>query len=390
MAEKLYSLGPLTETITEASEAAEQKCRLKFGQVLVLGVIAAAYLALATTLSIAVAAGIQPPGLQKLVMGAVFPVGLIAVVVAVSELSTGNYLTAALGAWTLRIGWRQTLYNWAGSYAGNFLGAFLLAVIIVQGAHVLVGPMWGEQWVDLLKKMVLAKASLSPFEAFLRGILCIWLVDLAVWQAYRAKDTTSKFLLIWFPTFAFFALGLEHSVVNMFLFPAAIFAGADVSWSLFLANNLIPVVLGNVVGGVFIVGMLYWYSAGLPVARRRGGDSGDVVIEQASYGLLGVNLVRGIATSAAFVVLFPGIAGGLSVVLPADLGVFVPVAVIAYLAAAAFALPMAFRRIAQGVSPEKWQRTDALAPWLPDNGAHPREASAQASLQTLAQKTGDF
>lgn len=390
MTEKLYSLGSLTETITEASEAAEKKCMLRFGQVLVLGVIASAYLALATTLSIAVASGIEPVSLQKLVMGAVFPVGLIAVLIAVSELSTGNYLTAALGAMTLRIGWRQTLCNWAGSYAGNFLGAFLLAVVIIHGARVLVGPMWGEPWVSLLQKIVVAKASLSPLEAFLRGLLCIWLVDLAVWQAYRVKDSTSKFLLIWFPTFAFFALGLEHSVVNMFLFPAGIFAGADVSWSRFLVNNLVPVVLGNVVGGVFIVGMLYWYSAGLPVTKRLGDTSAGVVVEQGSYGLLGANLIKGTATSAAFVILFPGIAGGLSILLPAELGLFIPVAVIVYLATVALALPAAFRRSAERVSLETYQRAEALPPWFPGNGALLRQTGPQADLKTLGQKSGEY
>ncbi|MBI2953216.1 MAG: formate/nitrite transporter family protein [Chloroflexi bacterium] len=389
MAEKLYSLGSLTETIADASEAAEKKCMLKFGQVLVLGVIASAYLAMATTLSIAVAAGIEPTSLQKLVMGAVFPVGLIAVIIAVSELSTGNYLTTALGALSLRVSWKQTLYNWAGSYAGNFLGAFLLAVVIIFGARVLVGPMWGEQWIALLQKTVAAKASLSPVEAFFRGILCIWLVDLAVWQAYRVKDTTSKFLLIWFPTFAFFALGLEHSVVNMFLFPTAIFTGADVTWSQFLVNNLTPVVMGNVVGGVFIVGVLYWYSAGLPIVRRLGNGSAEVLVEQGSSRVLEANLAKGVATSAAFVVLFPGIAGGLSLLLPADLGLFIPITVTAYLAAAALVLPKVLGRMPDDAATETWHGTKTQSQGIRKNGSHARQARAQVNLKTLVQNVED-
>lgn len=350
MADKPYKVAALVETIAEASEAAEKKCMLGFGQIMALGVIAAGYLALATTLSIAVGAGIELPGVQKLVMGAVFPVGLIAVLMAVSELSTGNYLTAPLGAMMARIGWRHTFYVWAGSYAGNFLGAFIMAAIIIHGAHIFVGPMWGEQWVALLKKYVTVKAHLAPMEAFWRGVLCIWLVDLAVWQAYRVKDTTSKFLLIWFPTFAFFTLGLEHSVVNMFIFPAAIFAGADITWSDFMLHNLTPVVMGNIVGGVFIVGMLYWYSAGLPVEKpiaRLGslvGGHGGSNVEMGNYRLLGLHIGRGVLAVAIAVALLPGVGAGLSVLLPAEAGIVVPLMVIVYLTTLAYVLSLVFRK----------------------------------------------
>lgn len=329
----------LAETINEASSMAEMKCQLHFGQCMAQGVAAAAYLALATTLAIALGATIESVSVQRLVMGAVFPVGLIAVVVAVSELSTGNYLSAALGAMTNTISWRNVLFNWSASYAGNFLGAFLLAAIVVNGAHVLTGAMWGQPWVDLLKKMAVAKASLSPVEAFWRGFLCIWLVDLAIWQSYRVKDYTAKFLLIFFPTFAFFALSLEHSVVNMFLFPAAIFAGAAVTWREFLLNNLVPVVLGNAIGGTFIVGMLYWFSAGLPIRNhvKVPATSGNPLNhsnaqqEQGTVTILGMNIVKAMTVIAVFVGLFPAGAAGLALVLPESLGILIPVLVIIYL-----------------------------------------------------------
>lgn len=334
----------LSETISEASSAAELKCKLHFGQCMVLGVAAAAYLALATTLAIAMGATIESPSVQKLVMGAVFPVGLIAVVVAVSELSTGNYLSAPLGAMTATISWKNVLFNWAASYAGNFLGAFLLAAIVIQGAHVLTGVMWGQAWVDFLKKIVEAKASLSPVEAFWRGFLCIWLVDLAIWQSYRVKDYTSKFLLIFFPTFAFFALSLEHSVVNMFLFPAGIFAGASVTWREFLLNNLVPVVLGNAVGGTFIVGMLYWFSAGLPVKNHQ--KAPDITVnpgvytnvqqEQGTMAILGMNIVKALTITIIFVSLVPAGAAGLALVLPENSGILIPLSVVIYLSMVAY------------------------------------------------------
>ncbi|MBI4285266.1 MAG: formate/nitrite transporter family protein [Chloroflexi bacterium] len=339
MKEESHAHNPLTETIMEASHAAEKKCRLSYGQAIVLGVVAAAYLALATTLALSLGATITSPSVQKLVQGAVFPVGLIAVVVAVSELSTGNYLVTPLGAMTLCIHWRHVLRNWAMSYAGNFMGAFLLAVVIIQGAHLFSGAMWGQTWVDHLTKTTMAKASLTPLEAFWRGFLCIWLVDLAIWQSYRVKDITAKFLLIWFPTFAFFAMGLEHSVVNMFLFPAAIFIGAPISWTQFLLNNLAPVVLGNIIGGTFIVGMLYWFSAGLPL--KMAAAPGIIASDNPghrSLPLLAMNLLKGMGVTAIFFALFPAGAAGLSLLLPKSWGIVIPVVVMAYFAIVAFLL----------------------------------------------------
>ncbi|MBI4296769.1 MAG: formate/nitrite transporter family protein [Chloroflexi bacterium] len=336
MKQRFHAYTPLVETITEASHAAETKCALSFGQGIALGVVAAAYLALATTLALAMGATITSPSIQKLVQGAVFPVGLIAVVIAVSELSTGNYLVTPLGAMTRCIHWRHVLHNWAVSYAGNFLGAFLLAAVIIQGAHLFTGAMWGQQWVDHLTKTALTKANLSPFEAFWRGFLCIWLVDLAIWQAYRVKEIAAKFLLIWFPTFAFFALGLEHSVVNMFLFPAAIFAGAPISWSQFLLNNLTPVVLGNVVGGTFIVGMLYWFSAGLPLKTTEASAASHSGTSQ--LPLLTTNFLKGVGITVVFFSLFPAGAAGLSYILPRSWGIVVPLVVIVYLTLLAFIL----------------------------------------------------
>ncbi|MBI4330825.1 MAG: formate/nitrite transporter family protein [Chloroflexi bacterium] len=341
MNQKLHLNPALLETIADASSSAETKCRLNFGQGLALGVIAAAYLALATTLAFAVSASITSPSVQKLVMGAVFPVGLIAIVMAVAELSTGNYLTTPLGAMTSCVRWRHVLSNWAVSYAGNFLGSFLLAAIIIKGANVFTGAGWGQEWVNMVSKVATTKASLSAMEAFWRGFLCIWLVDLAVWQAYRVKEPAAKFLLIWFPTFAFFALGLEHSVVNMFLFPAAIFAGASITWTQFLVNNLVPVVLGNVVGGMFVVGMLYWFSGGLPVLQPStagGGNPSGRTAGAGSYALLGVNALKGLALAAVFLGLFPAAAAALALLLPQSAGILIPIAVAAYLSVIAFAV----------------------------------------------------
>ncbi|MBI4302800.1 MAG: formate/nitrite transporter family protein [Chloroflexi bacterium] len=340
MAKKTAGYPSLIETIGEVSSTAETKCRLSYGQLIILGFIAAAYLALGTTLALAAGATIQSASVQKLLMGAVFPVGLIAVVVAGSELSTGNYLTTPLGAMTSCVKWSHVLRNWATSYAGNFLGAFLLAVIVIQGAH--IGKLWGQPWVDLLTKVATQKAHLAPLEAFWRGFLCIWLVDLAIWQSYRVKDYAAKFLLIWFPTFAFFTLGLEHSVVNMFLFPAAIFGGAAISWQQFLLNNLLPVVVGNVVGGLFIVGMLYWFSAGLP--RRlgsgvaEGGYKGDLDVpdDHVFTHVLAVTALRGASIAAVFLAVFPGGGAALSFLLPRSWGIAIPIVVMAYLAIAAF------------------------------------------------------
>ncbi len=121
-----------------------------------------------------------------------------------------------------------------------------------------------DPWTASIVGIAQAKVSQGFLVLLLKGIGCNWLVCLAVWLAVSSEDLTGKILGIWFPIMAFVAIGFEHSVANMYFIPAGIFYGAQVTWGQFLLNNLLPVTIGNVIGGAFFVGVVYWYLYGSP------------------------------------------------------------------------------------------------------------------------------
>ena len=190
------------------------------------------------------------PGLQKLVFGAFgLPFGLFMTLLTGTELFTGNAAIVTMAvlrgeAETPQLG-RSLVLSWLG----NLVGAVSLARLAI-----LAGTMPGG---GAAVALAVAKTSLPFQTAFVRGILCNWLVCMAVYIASMAKDTAGKAIAIWFPISAFVTLGLEHSVANMFIIPAGIFAGADVSWTSFLLHNLLPVSLGNMFAGMFLVALPY-------------------------------------------------------------------------------------------------------------------------------------
>ncbi len=297
-AEKSTSFGGVKETVKELAASGETYARLGLGQSLVLAFLASGYLGLSALLAIAVSAGIPWIGLQKAVSGAVFPMGLIAVIIGGALLFTGSAMVTPMGYVTQRIRWGDVFYNWVGAYSGNFIGGIVVAYITIVGASMLTGPGYGPIWVESITRIAVLKASgpsgaiittaegikvfvagLSWLEVFWRGVGANWLVNLAIYLAARTKDMTAKFFLIWFPTFTFFALGFEHSIVNMYLIPAGIMAGAPIQWSQFFYNNLIPATLGNIVGAGVFVGTFYWYVSGMPLHRRIGN-----VIPKEQYG----------------------------------------------------------------------------------------------------------
>jgi len=236
--------------------------------VLILGVLAGVYIGFGAALATLVATdapGRFGTGMGQILVGAVFSVGLILVVIAGAELFTGNNLmiTSVLGK---EYGLSRMLSRWAAVYAANFAGSVLLAFIMYQsGLWRMASGAVGA------KAMAIADAKVNlPFaEAFFRGIGCNWLVCLAVWMALSARYTAGKVLVIFFPIMAFVALGYEHCVANMYFVPmglflkgAAVHSGAadagSLTWGRFLTANLIPVTLGNIVGGAVFVGSTYW------------------------------------------------------------------------------------------------------------------------------------
>ncbi|RMF00427.1 MAG: formate transporter FocA [Chloroflexi bacterium] len=241
-----------------------------------LAVLAGAFIAMgaifATTVT-AGAAGHLSFGITKLVGGLVFCLGLILVIVAGAELFTGNNLIVM--AWADgQISLRQVLRNWTLVYVGNFIGSIATAVLMFYSRQYTFGG--GAIGLNMLN-IAHGKTSLDFGQAIVLGILCNALVCLAVWLCFSARTTTDKILSIIFPITAFVAAGFEHSVANMYFIPMGLFVkmGApatfwesigktaldfpNLTWGNFFIANLLPVTIGNIIGGSVMVGLVYWF-----------------------------------------------------------------------------------------------------------------------------------
>ncbi len=236
------------------------KAALPAHRMLVLALLAGAFIGFGSAFWCVAMAGVDPGfGPARVLGGMVFALGLILVVVGGAELFTGNALMV-MAAVDRRISPAALGRNWAIVYAGNLLGAVGLALAFGLSG-LLDGPMG-----ETAARAAVAKAGLDPFAAFIRGALCNALVCLAVWLSFAARTATDKILAVLWPVAGFVALGLEHSVANMFLFPAGLWAGAEVSAGA-VAANLLWVTLGNIVGGAGGVALAYRFAFG---AMRQG------------------------------------------------------------------------------------------------------------------------
>ncbi|MFW6224010.1 MAG: formate/nitrite transporter family protein, partial [Spirochaetota bacterium] len=188
--------------------------------------------------------------------GLVFSLGLILVIVGGAELFTGN--TLIIMAWDGdRVSTRQVMRNWGIVYTGNFVGSLgTVALVFLSGQYAFGDGAVGATALATAN----AKVGLGFTQAVALGILCNALVCLAVWLSLSARTTTDKILAIVPPIAAFVAAGFEHSVANMTLFAVALFIphSPAVSWAGF-AGNLVPVTIGNIIGGAVFVGAAYWY-----------------------------------------------------------------------------------------------------------------------------------
>ena len=252
-----------------------RKAKASFLTLFFLSVLAGAFVAIggifATTVS-AGAAGIVPYGIVRLLMGLVFCVGLILVVVGGAELFTGNNLIAM--AWASgKVSTIALLRNWMIVYFGNFVGSVGTAALVFLSGQYAFGT--GAVGRTMLS-MAVTKIHFGFLQAIALGILCNALVCMAVWLTYSARTVTDKIMAIIFPVSAFVAAGFEHSVANMYFIPVALFvkdfdpgfavkAAVDakitlegLTWGTFLLNNLLPVTIGNIIGGALMVGAVYW------------------------------------------------------------------------------------------------------------------------------------
>lgn len=232
----------------------EDKVAMGFLQKMILGFVGGAMISLGYLAYIRVIASVTDLGsLANLIGAAVFPIGLIVIVLAGGELITGNMMAVSAALFARKITIKQLLNNWFVITIANFIGALFVAYCF---GH-LVGLTSSAEYLHKTLAIADAKTSATALQAFISGIGCNWFVGLAVWLAYGAKDATGKILAIWFPVMTFVAIGFQHSVANMFVIPAAIFEGGS-SWLAFI-NNVIPVYCGNVVGGAIFVSLIYFY-----------------------------------------------------------------------------------------------------------------------------------
>ncbi len=249
-----------SEIVQQVNKLAETKARTNWKKTFVLALLAGGYIAMGSFLAIKIGGtlpGLQAsnPGLQKLVFGSVFPLGLILVAIAGADLFTGNTAYFVPSVLSGRMSVSTPLKNWLIVYVGNFFGSLLVAWLFAY----YTGMLWESSALETTIAIGTKKVS-SPFlKTLVKGIVCNWMVSLAMWMAYASKDIISKIVGIWFPIMAFVAMGFEHSVANMFFIPTAIFYGADITWTQFVTSNLIPVTIGNIIGGALFVGTAYWY-----------------------------------------------------------------------------------------------------------------------------------
>jgi formate transporter len=276
------------EMAARAEQGGIKKAHLDFPHMLALAVLAGAFIALGAMFATTVSAGSStvtgvdgqvaflaglPYGIVKLIAGVAFSLGLILVVVAGAELFTGNNLIVM--AWAGRkVSTKRLLGNWATVWLGNFIGAIATAGLMLatgqyRFSHGAIGA--------AILSTASSKSGLGWDHALALGVMCNALVCLAVWLTYSARTTTDKILAIIPPVAAFVAAGFEHCVANMYFIPLGLFVKAvapaafwteigktaadypDLTWGNLFTNNLIPVTIGNVIGGTLLVGAVYWF-----------------------------------------------------------------------------------------------------------------------------------
>lgn len=261
----------ITKFLSE--ESGVQKAMLDLKSLLILGFMAGAFISFGGMISVVVLTDSSffiGKALSKILAGMFFSMGLLLVLLSNAELFTGNSLML-ISLFNKKITFIRLLRNWFFVYLANFLGSMCLAILLFYS-----GIWKNDQYLyaQTIHSIALKKVSLPIIEAFFRGVLCNWLVCLAIWMSFSSKAIVNKFFAILLPITSFIALSFEHSVANMFILPFAYLTQASLStnstptttipsmielnWTTILSKNLLPVSLGNIVGGVFFVSFIFW------------------------------------------------------------------------------------------------------------------------------------
>jgi formate/nitrite transporter len=278
---------PPVAIVAKAGDAGKYKVGLPAWNMVIRGFMSGAYIAmggaLATVCSTGIAysaaqitagaipGGFASAGMAQLVLGAVFPVGLIITVLTGAELFTGDAMLAPMAAFIHKISWAQVMTLWVFVYIGNLIGSIFWAYLMANGPFVTWDAAgaatitaFGTRAIAIAGAKVSYVGMMGMWSAFLKAIGCNYLVNLAILLGICSDDMVGKFFGIWFPIMAFVSSGLEHSIANMYFIPAGILTSmltgvpTTANWVNMWTANVLIVTLGNIVGGLFFVGILYW------------------------------------------------------------------------------------------------------------------------------------
>lgn len=248
------------EITAEFASSGVYKTKLPLAKFGIISILGGAFIAFGGLLSVIVAGGMpgigmNNPGLIKFIAGALFPIGLIMVSITGADLFTSDCTAFTIPLLQKRIQFSRFLKFIVLSYVFNFIGTQIVAYVLSSG----IGLFDKEPWQSYLHHYASAKVDQDFLTVLIKGIGANWLVCLGMFMGYASKDIIGKCVGIWIPVMLFVTLGYEHSIANMFFIPAAIYSGAALTWSDFIIQNLLPATLGNLIGGMVLVGATYWY-----------------------------------------------------------------------------------------------------------------------------------
>lgn len=239
------------------------KVRMPIIKMFVLAIFAGCFIAIAGIGATTAAVSIESASLARLVSAMVFPAGLAMVLIAGSELFTGNNLII-IPVLEKKVKVYEMLTNWIVVYLGNLVGTMLVAFLVVKG-H--TPDLFDGALAESIVNAANLRTTMDFSDAFIRGILCNFLVCIAVWMSFAAKKISGKIMALYFPIMIFVLCGFEHSIADMYYVSAGLFVkaeygieAAELTWFHFFFKNLLPVTLGNLIGGCLLVGVGYWYA----------------------------------------------------------------------------------------------------------------------------------
>jgi len=249
------------ETIKLISVSGVKKAKQRIDHTIIKSVLAGIILSFSGLFLLTVGGGSTPlkellgSSIHKIISAAVFPIGLVLVLGTGAELFTGNTMALTVSTLHRKTTWIDLVTSWVVSYCGNLVGCLLFQFIFVYYA----GLLSTEPYRTFTMKYAEAKGNTEWIQMFLRGIGGNWLVCLAIWMATCSREINSKIAGIYLPIWLFISVGFEHSIANMFTVQMGMILGANLSVGKYILNVMLPVTLGNIIGGGFFVGVVYWY-----------------------------------------------------------------------------------------------------------------------------------